>query len=72
MNTEVSRSNFMLPVYSDPLKKREEFSVFLRKQKKQQIIETKRKRIMQDKSKVYCINHVSESGSQHDPIFVID
>ena len=31
--------------YSDPLKKREEFAVSLRKQKKEKIIQAKRKRI---------------------------
>ena len=59
----------MAPQFADPLKKREEFSVHLRKQKKQEIIETKRKRILLDHqrrlddAKNYQINHVDNGHS---------
>ena len=37
-------NNFRVASFADPLKKREEFSVSLRKKKKQEIIQSKRKR----------------------------
>ena len=37
----------MQPSYADPLKKREEFVVKLRKQKKDEILKTKRKKMME-------------------------
>jgi hypothetical protein len=43
-----NRSNFMVPKFLDPIKKREEFSISLRKVKKQMIIQSKRKRIIEE------------------------
>lgn len=40
----VERRTLLKPVQQDPLKKREEFSISLRKKKKQEIIQSKRKR----------------------------
>eukprot|EP00347_Sterkiella_histriomuscorum_P007064 403350389 len=40
------RKNFMKPTFADPLKKREQFAVSLRKQKTSEIINAKRRKIM--------------------------
>jgi len=40
------RKNFMKPAYQDPLKKREEFAVSLRKKKTTEIINAKRRRLI--------------------------
>jgi len=40
------RKQFMMPVFGDPLKKREEFAVSLRKSKTKGLIEAKRRKWM--------------------------
>jgi len=42
------RKQFMKPHFADPLKKREEFSVTLRKKKHQEIIHAKRRRMLDE------------------------
>ena len=44
---QAGRANFMAPQFQDSLKKREEFSISLRKKKKEEIIQSKRKRLLQ-------------------------
>ncbi|CDW78335.1 importin alpha [Stylonychia lemnae] len=39
------RKQFMKPIYGDPMKKREEFSVSLRKKRKEELIKSKRQKI---------------------------
>jgi len=41
------RQNFMKPNNADPLKKREDFAVSLRKKKKNEIIQGKRRRLQE-------------------------
>jgi hypothetical protein len=46
--TAAKRVNtFMQPTFSDPLKKREEFIVKLRREKKTEILKSKRKKMME-------------------------
>ena len=45
------RKQFMKPAFEDPIKKREEFSVSLRKKKQKEIIQQKRRRIDEEAMK---------------------
>lgn len=49
----------MAPQFTDCLKKREEFSISLRKKKKAEILETKRKRMLHDKDQNWSLGHQS-------------
>ena len=63
------RKNFLSAKdFADPNVKREEFSISLRKKKKNEIMQQKRKRIM---AKNHQINHTTNDNAQ-DPISLIE